>query len=152
MPKGIFNPYQKPKKNFVSPTGAKPFNTEFQEASGGTIRLDGDSYILELAGADLKEVPSRLGALIYDVTQLEGCKDELARYGIRLHLPQEKLDLSPEELIDTVILKTDAGFLQVHIEDFSSEVGIYRRIAHALYCLPIRNILKKHRARIIVRG
>jgi len=154
MPKGIFNPFKEKveKKDFQSASDfSSPFDTEFGETPLGNIKLDGDSHVLELKELELKDVPKRLGDLLKDV--LTEHRDVMLRHGIDLRPPGETLQLEKNEMS----LPTPAGSLCVTVSEpdlgdkAKIEVEIFRRVACALREVP-RNLLVKHKARLIVRA
>jgi len=156
MPKGVFNPYRpkKPKKDFRSPTDNRnPYDTEFGEPVSGNIKLDGDSHILELKQLEIEDIPSRLGDLIDDV--IKSHRDVLLRHGIEL-VPADRYAQIAQ---NTVCLPTPKGYITAQLQNETAEsmnkpkveVEVFRRLAHALREVP-REILKKHKARIIVRA
>jgi hypothetical protein len=141
MATGIFNPYVE-KKEPPQPGGA-------EEVIPGDIRLDGDSYVLELQQVDVKDIPARLGALLTDV--MVDHRHVLVRHGIDILPRGETRQLEENE----VSLPTPAGHLCVYIGDpeddtVKTEVKVFRRIACALREVP-RKILVKNRAKILER-
>jgi len=154
MPKGVFNPFKETieKKDFQSAADFNsPFDTEFEEPPLGNIKLDGDSHVLELKNLELKDVPKRLGELLQDV--LKDHRNVMLRHGIDLLPPGKTRPLEKGEMT----LPTPAGSLCVTVsepdlEDKAKiEVEIFRRVACALREIP-RNLLAKHKARLIVRA
>ena len=148
MPKGIFNPFQDPKPNFVSPTGDKPLNTEYTEEGPGSVRLDGDSYVLELESTELKDVPDRIAALVSDIQAIPELGRELNDRGVSVH---PGIDVSTMDITGS-FFKTSHGILVIEEPTDENEVLIYRRLGYALAELPIANVLKKHRAKLVIRG
>ncbi len=157
MPKGIFNPFveKKPKKDFQASTDhKKPFDTEFGTPLPGNIKLDGDSHVLELQQIELEDIAIRLGTLVKDLTRKH--RSVLLRHGIDL-IQEGSRPLEPGE----VSLPTPEGHLCVFIADESAhddpkrnaktEVEVFRRLARAFQEVP-REILAKHKARVIVRA
>lgn len=132
---GVFNPYQEPpeKKKEGPPPDA-------------SIRLDGDSYILEFQNVRLNEIPSRLGNLIHDVREKH--LSHMVRNGIELYPLKEIFNLEKDELV----LPTPKGHLVVYVGEGGKEVDAYRRVAFALRGLPIADIMNKYQARIIARS
>lgn len=154
MPKGIFNPYKEKveKKNFQAAVDFdNPYDTEFGTAPLGNIKLDGDSHVLELKEIELKDVPTRLGALIKDV--IEQHREVLIRHSIDLLPPEGTRLLKSNE----VSLPTPSGHICVSIignlneNQPKIEVEVFRRVACALREVP-RSLLAKHKARLIVRA
>lgn len=130
---GIFNPYQQPKPK------------KKKEPLLASVRLDGDSYILEFFNVALKGIPERLGDLIHDI-QLK-YHSQLIQNGIDLHPTNESFTLEEGELS----LPTPKGHLTVYVGTNGKEVDAYRRIGYALCRLPIEDILTKHNTKIITR-
>ncbi len=157
MPRGVFNPFvtKKPKKNFQSPTDHKnPYDTEFGDAPPvGDIKLDGDSFVLELKNLDIDNVAQRLGELLNDAIQTH--RDVLARHGIDL-IPK---GVTREIEVGEVSLPTPHGAICVFVASFEEnkedqakiEIEVFRRIACAFREIP-REILERHNARVIVRA
>ncbi len=154
MSKGIFNPYKEKvvKKDFNAASNfANPQDTEFGEVPVGNIKLDGDSHVLELKEAELKDVPGRLGSLLKDV--MEQHREVLIRHGIDILPRGDTRQLESNE----VSLPTPAGHICVIISEASiedktkTEVEVFRRVACALREVP-RNLLVIHKARLIVRA
>jgi hypothetical protein len=155
MPKGIFNPFKGPepeKKNFIAATDPNnPYNTEYSAAPKSTIRLDGDSYVLQFDQIELEELHTRIEALLGDV--LKKHEPELNAAGVyytyknntSLNLPTP---LAPGELR----LETPNGYLTIYAGENGKEVECFRRLAYALYPLPIKDILAKHHAKVYRRG
>jgi hypothetical protein len=150
MTKGIFNPFKKPgtpKQDFVSPTDAKnPLNTEYQEPPKSTIRLDGDSYVLQLNDLELEEVNERLELILKTVAKQYA--RELQSAGVSFIVKPQKPDLTSGQLK----LETPTGYVIVYAGDQGKEVDCFRRLAYALYTLPIKELLAKHKARVYKRG
>lgn len=153
MPKGVFNPYvkKKPKKKFQAPTDHKnPYDTEFGTPRLGNIKLDGDSYVLELQELDVANIAARLGELLDD--SVKNHRSILLRHGIDLLPLQDTRALEQGE----VSLPTPKGHLCVYVSEENlkdkskTEVEVFRRIACAFREIP-REILAKHKARVIVR-
>lgn len=152
MAKGVFNPFAPPeekKQDFRSALDNNPLDTEFGQIEKPGVRLDGDSFILELKETELKEVPTRLGSLIKDVASKHSA--QLLRMGINL-IPNGTTYQT--EATDAV-LATPQGKLHVHIGDKEetedTEVASFRRIAYALHQINVPDILEKHKAKLIVR-
>ena len=157
MPRGIFNPYveKKPKKNFQSPTDPKnPFDTEFRDAPPvGDIKLDGDSYVLELRNLDSDHIAQRLGELISDAVTTH--REVLVRHGIDI-IPK---GVTREIEHGEVSLPTPHGAICVFVSTYDEnkedqtkiEIEVFRRIACAFREIP-REILERHKARVIVRA
>lgn len=141
MPTGVFNPFEQKKK--------PPTKTEEQQELGD-IRLDGDSYILELRQVARDGLVVRLGHLIH--TLMRTHRSTLLRHGIELRKEGDKAKLEENE----VGLKTPAGHICVYIEPNPSdtkadiEVKVFRRIACALHSIP-RKVLEANNARVIER-
>jgi len=151
MTKGIFNPFRKPgapKKNFVGATDPKnPRDTEYREETPkSTIRLDGDSYALQFNNIEMEELHMRLEALLCDV--IKDHRAALTAAGVSYVPKPETPELSPGELR----LETPKGFIVVYAGEGGKEVDCFRRLAYALYGLPVRDILAKHQARVYKRG
>jgi hypothetical protein len=149
--KGIFNPFQKPgapKKNFVGATDPKnPRDTEYQEDTPkSTIRLDGDSYVLQFNNVEVEELHKRLESLLRDVAKEHSAA--LTSAGVSFLAKPATPELSPGELR----LETPMGFIVVYAGEDGKEVDCFRRLAYALYGLPIKDLLAKHRARVYKRG
>jgi hypothetical protein len=151
---GIFNPYKikVPKKDFQSPIdGENPYDTEYGEAKLGNIKLDGDSYVLELQELDAEGIAGRLGELLKTVS--EEHKDTLLRHGIELIPTNSTRQLEEGE----VSLPTPDGNIYLFVSpdavgnNNQTEVDAFRRITGALKEVP-RELLVKHKARIIVRA
>jgi hypothetical protein len=148
VPKGIFNPYKKPeekKKNFKSPMGENPYDTEYGKREEN-IRLDGDSYILEFKNVQFEEIPGKLVNLIKDV--LKNDQGYLRSQGINLISKDEKYQISAEE----IILPTQEGQLCVYVGAGGTEIEAFRRIGYALHQLSVPDILKKHHVKLIARA
>ncbi len=147
MTTGVFNPYvAKKKKKKPPPT----FGNPAEEIILGNIRLDGDSYVLELQHADLKDIPARLGALLKDVSKDHG--HILVRHGIDILPPGHTRQLEAGE----VSLPTPDGHICVFIGEHDSnqreaEIQVFRRLACALREVP-RTILVKNQAKILERA
>ena len=151
MAKGIFNPFKAPdppKKPFVSSTDPlHPLNTEYNAPTKGTIRLDGDSYVLQFNNIDLEELRDRLEALIKDIIRANHT-DRLAYEGVSFHDYPDVPVLTDGQLR----LKTPTGHLVIYAGEHGKEVDCFRRLAYALYNLPIKDILDKHNAKVYKRG
>jgi len=148
---GIFNPYAEKKpppkrKNLTLDRGISLAEEMGMTEPESSIRLDGGSFILELRQLDLKDVPGRLGNLLKDVIQEHPA--HMSDRGIQLVPRKEQFNANEDELV----LPTPTGHLIVYVGSEMNEDAAYRRIAHALMHLPIKNILAKHQARIIVRS
>jgi hypothetical protein len=147
---GIFNPFLKPeerKKNFIGATDpTTPLDTEYETAPKSTIRLDGDSYVLQLNQTDIEEINTRLEALLKDVAKEH--EAALIVAGVSFISKPENPTLSPGQLS----LETPTGFVVVYAGEGGKEVDCFRRLAYALYLLPIKDILAKHNARVYKRG
>lgn len=147
---GVFNPFQKqgpPKKNFIGATDAhNPLNTEYEEPPKSTIRLDGDSYVLQLNNTDFKEINNRLEFLLKDIAKSHA--SALSDAGVSFVPKPNKPELSTGQLC----LETSTGFVVVYAGEGGKEVDCFRRLAYALYLLPIKDILDKHDARVYRRG
>lgn len=130
-PKGIHNPFEKPKKEFRTFFDDPPPDTESELRIPPTILLDGDSYALKFVDATFEDIQDRLYALLYDVNleQKQGLQD----HGIYINQPRTEL----------LTLKTKGGTISVHTSS-DDEVEVFRRIAYALKKLPVQKILKKH--------
>ena len=142
MATGIFNPYVEKKK--------PPVPGDLEKVIPGDIRLDGDSYILELQQVDVKDLPARLGALLKDV--MVDYSHVLMRHGIDILPRGETRQLEENE----VALPTPEGHICVYVgksEDgpVNTEVKVFRRIACALREVP-RKILVKNKAKVLERG
>jgi hypothetical protein len=149
--KGIFNPFQKPgapKKNFVGATDPKnPRDTEYQEETPkSTIRLDGDSYVLQFNNVEVEELHKRLEALLQDVAKVH--RSALTAAGVSF-IPKPAV---PELTQGQLRLETPLGFIIVYAGEDGKEVDCFRRLAYALYSLPIKDLLAKHHARVYKRG
>ena len=149
---GVFNPFATPKEiqeERGSATAEEPFNTEWEPVPKPTIRLDGDSYALELRELELDDVPQRLGSLFKEVQ--EHYKEDLQRHGITLS--ETKIDALEKPGI--VTLDTPEGYLHVFVGTLSpesdTEVAAFRRMAYALGHTNVPTILKEHKAKVIVR-
>jgi len=142
MATGVFNPYIEKKK--------QPEPGDSEEIIPGDIRLDGDSYVLELRQVDQKDLPARLGALLRDV--MMDHSHVLMRHGIDILPRGETRQLEENE----VSLPTPAGHICVYVGDVkddpvNTEIKVFRRIACALREVP-RKILAKNRAKVLERG
>jgi hypothetical protein len=137
MADGIFNPYIEKKKK-ERPKYVDPILSE-AGTPGTKVRLDGDSYVLELKETELDAVPERLAQIIRDVDP-----DHLVRHHVAL--TQEK----PEEKDDVMVLPTSLGFLSVYVGEGGTEVDVFRRLGNAFY--GFKDVLDKHRTRVIVRA
>jgi len=152
MPSGIFNPFKKPgppKKDFVGATDPKnPLNTEYEDSPKSTIRLDGDSYVLQLDNIDMEEVNTRLEAIIRDLWSNPAYQERLVANGVRFAKKPELPELNPGEMR----LETPRGYILVYAGDNGKEVDCFRRLAYTLYLLPIKELLAKHKAKAYKRG
>lgn len=150
MPSGIFNPFkkqEKPKQNYVGATDPKnPRDTEYADPPKSTIRLDGDSYVLQLNEVELEEVNARLEALLRDVAKEHS--NVLSDAGVSFHTKPQIPELRTGEMR----LETPAGFIVVYAGEGGKEVDCFRRLAYALYGLPINELLARHKARVYKRG
>lgn len=147
MTTGIFNPYveKKPKKYERAPTDEEMYSEEYGGPAKDDVKLDGNSYILELKEADLEDVPGRLGELLYGVMQEHPA--HMLQHGINLTPLDAALKVEDNELS----LPTPSGHISVYVDKEKDETEVWRRVAHALHLLPNNQILVKHKARIIVR-
>ena len=150
MNSGIFDPY-KPKKikkpNFKPEDRYSDGDTDTQ-MSESSVRLDGQSYILEFTGIPLDEVPNKLGRLLYDVIQNENHKKMLIQNGIQLI--QTPTVPNPQETTE-LTLNTSSGYISVYVCNEKNETEVFRRLAWAFSNLGIKSLLTKHKVRIIVR-
>jgi len=149
---GIFNPFKKPgkpKQDYVSSTDPKnPRDTEYTEMPKGSIRLDGDSYVLQINNVTLEELTLRLELLLQAVSNIHS--KELQTAGVFFYSKPYKPTLQDDQLL----LETPNGYIVIYaqLEESRKEVDCYRRLAYALYSLPIQNILVKHNAKVYKRG
>jgi len=140
MATGIFNPFAPAKK---------PEQKQKDEPLGD-IRLDGDSYVLELQRITMDGVPERLGTLLKTIMKTH--RATLLRHGIDLRNDGGEQALEENE----VGLQTPAGHICVYVpndpedKQTSTEVKVFRRIACALREIP-RKILEDNNARVIER-
>ncbi len=143
MPKGVFNPFAEKKKH-------RPMGKAL-EAPLGDIKLDGDSYVLELKQLDVEDIPVRLGELLHDV--MLNHKEVLVRHGIDILSRGDSRHLEENE----VSLPTPVGHICVYVgapetdKPSATEVKVFRRIACALREVP-RNLLIKHKVSILERA
>lgn len=148
MTKGIFNPFRKPppdKKNFQSPIGKEPYDTEYG-APEENIRLDGDSFVIEFQNTKLEDIPSKLANIISSVIQEH--REFLNDYGIDLRPKSEQRPLEDGELV----LPTQAGQLYVYVGLEGTQIEAFRRIGYVLHKLPVSDILKNNRVKVIARA
>ncbi len=137
MADGVFNPYAEEKKEekstyvdpLLSETGLPPTK----------VRLDGDSYVLELQGTELENVPERLAQIIQALEP-----EHLRRHKVAL------LAAKPNEDKDTMVLPTPRGFLSVYVGEGGTEIDVFRRLGNAFY--GFNAILKQHHTKVIVRA
>jgi hypothetical protein len=149
--KGIFNPFQKPgapKKSFVGATDPKnPRDTEYQdEPPKSTIRLDGDSYVLQFNDIELEDLNKRLETLLQEVSREHA--PALTDAGV-MFVPKPNI---PELSEGQLRLETPRGYVVVYAGENGKEVDCFRRLAYALYGLPIKDILDRHNAKVYKRG
>jgi hypothetical protein len=148
---GIFNPFLTPnerkKKKFVGATDpVNPRDTEYKEPPKSTIRLDGDSYVLQINDVEFEELNARLEFLLKEVAQQHGAA--LTRAGVSFIDKPNR----PELIEGQLSLETPTGFIIVYAGENGKEVDCFRRLAYALYLLPIKDILDKHNSRVYKRG
>lgn len=147
---GIFNPFISPserKKKFVGATDPQtPRDTEYKEPPKSTIRLDGDSYVLQINNVEMEELNTRLELLLKDVAQRHGVA--LTDAGVSFITKPKRPTLIEGQLS----LETPTGFIVVYAGENGKEVDCFRRLAYALYLLPIKDILDKHNSRVYKRG
>jgi len=136
MAKGIFNPYVEKKKKKSKPVD--PLLEELGKAET-SVRLDGDSYVLELGKTELEQVPARLAGIVQDFEP-----DHLSRH--RVSLTKDK----PGGDKETVVLPTPEGYLSVYVGEGGTEVDAFRRLGRAFY--GFQDVLDKHHTRVIVRA
>lgn len=151
MVKGIFNPFNRPgtpKKNFVGATDPKnPLDTEYRDdVPKSNIRLDGDSYVLQINNVEMEELHTRLELLVREVAREHGAA--LAAAGVSYVDKSATMELRPGEQR----LETPMGFIIVYAGEDGKEVDCFRRLAYALYGLPIKDILDKYHASVYKRG
>ena len=151
MAKGIFNPFRKPeapKKDFIGATDPRnPYDTEYNtDTSKSTIRLDGDSYVLQFNNVEMEELHSRLELLLKDV--IKDHEDALAANGVSF-IPKPQY---PELTEGQLRLETPTGFVVVYAGENGKEVDCFRRLAYSLYLLPIKDILVRNKAKVYKRG
>lgn len=148
---GIFNPYEKQtktkKKNFLSPMDpTTPLDTEQPPPANNSIRLDGDSYVLQFNNAVLDDINNRLELLLKDVVKEHA--DALEDAGVAFIAKPLQPELTPGQLQ----LETSTGYIVVYAGEGGKEVDCFRRLAYALYLLPIKDLLVKHNAKVYKRG
>jgi hypothetical protein len=148
---GVFNPYDRDrtakKKKFLSPMDPmNPADTEQAPRPKNSIRLDGDSYILQFDDAELDEINERLEVLLKDVVKEHAVA--LSDAGVSFMVKPQKPTLVSGQLQ----LETNTGYIIVYAGEGGKEVDCFRRLAYALYLLPIKNILAKHSAKVYKRG
>jgi len=147
MPKkvpGIFNPFAKKKKPKKNP---KSSLEEVNEAEGiyvpPSVTLDGDSYGITFIGLDdPKDAASKLVKLIVEINKTH--PEELNRRGIYVNKKCE-----PDELL----LKDGDESITVYVgNDTQTEIPAYRRIAHTLLSIPVRELLVENQVSLYERG
>jgi len=149
MPKGIFNPYAAPKKEFRPSVGDNPWNTEYSEKPQTDIRLDGGKCAVVFKQTTRDELTERIGQFMEDVSRKH--KRELAASGILLGDP----DSYPAwkqyaELAGACVqLPTPKGVLRI-CTNKEDEDEAFRRLGRALLGLGIQQLLDKHQVQIIV--
>jgi hypothetical protein len=147
---GIFNPFVKPserRKDFIGSTDPRtPLDTEYATAPKSTVRLDGDSYVLQLNQTEIEDINTRLEALLKDVARTHATA--LTDAGVSFLAKPENPTLLPGQLS----LETPTGFVIVYAGEGGKEVDCFRRLAYALYLLPVKDILARHNARVYKRG
>lgn len=147
---GIFNPFKTPnerKQDFISPLDAKhPLDTEYVSPPKSTIRLDGDSYVLQFNDIEMEDLHTRLEKLLKDVAKKHAVA--LSQAGVSFVSKPNEPELSSGQLR----LETPTGFIVVYAGDDGKEVDCFRRLAYALYLLPIKDLLDVHNARVYRRG
>lgn len=128
MGKGVFNPFAAPKEDFVSPIGNDPLNTELEEVVIPSVRLDGDSFVLEFQDAELENVPDRLGALISELMSHPDARKDLVRDGVDMYPRGSTRKVDDGEMV----LPTPHGYLSVFVGDERTEVTVFR-VSHMLF-------------------
>jgi len=146
-PTGIVDPFEKPPKKKKKPLHS-PYDDPYGLASEEkylrqppSIDLDGDSYVIRfLDGNPTKEeLTTKLTTLLYRVN--EKYKDHLEQHGIWVGFV----------ISDTMTLKSSSGVISVYSTE-KTEIDVFRRIGHALWTLPDKQILKQQKTKIIKRG
>ena len=147
LSKGIFDPFTKPrsKKKKKNPRMSTLEETNLEEGIfiPPSVTLDGDSYGLIIVGTSKPEkAAKRVVDIIYAVNSEH--QDDLNMHGIFVEKPAEE---------DEVILKAGNKYITVYVEPGTQdEVPLYRRIAHTLLRLPVRDILDHHKTKVYERG
>lgn len=153
MSRGIFNPFKPrnaaPKKDFLGATDPRtPLNTEYEEFPKSSIRLDGDSYILQFNKVEMPELHQRLETLLKDIVKNPANREQLANNGVSFIEKPNTPVLTDGQLQ----LETPTGYVVVYGGASAKEVDCFRRLAYALYVLPIKDILEKNNATVYRRG
>ncbi len=150
-PNGIFDPFKKeeeevPKQDFISVFEKEPLDTESNlRHEKPSVTLDGDTYALKFDYADLEIAKERLIKLFYAVNKQH--PGVLSQNGI--FVSTDTLDSRPDSLQFT----NEHGTVQVYIgDDFpGDESTVFRRLAHVLRRLPVKQILDEYHVQVIER-
>jgi hypothetical protein len=108
--------------------------------------LDGDSYVLQFNNIEMEELHTRLEALLKDIAKKHALA--LSQAGVSFVSKPHTPELFPGQLR----LETPSGFIIVYAGEDGKEVDCFRRLAYALYLLPIKDLLVVHDARVYKRG
>jgi hypothetical protein len=148
MSTGIHNPFapkKSVKKKKIDKISIGDVDTEQTSTYiPPTVQLDGGSFVLVMVNVDtIEKATNRLMDLMYQVAAKHSA--DLHRRGICVgpHLVRE----------DEKAITLGGRQLTVYApENNVDEEIIYRRIAHALICLPISDILKHNNVQVYERG
>lgn len=149
MTTGIHNPFappepRKPKEKKIDKFEIGHDTQEREQIAPPSVELDGKSYVLVFYGIEtIQEAATKLMSLLYEVAKTN--RPYLERFGIYVgpRIVKE----------DERALTLGGRQLTVYApEDCHSEEAIYRRVAHALLGLPVRDMLKRFNARVFERG
>ena len=150
QPTGVFNPIKETEEPKPDP---RPWTRDAPpepatESRG--VRLDGDSFSIAFGSLDeddgTEEIAERLAKLLCDVNAK--FRAELRECGIKVLSPTIAYVTEPGEMA----LRSKTAVLVVATGATQDEASAFRVIGHALHALPIKEILKKHNAKLHVRG
>jgi hypothetical protein len=149
MATGIHDPFappepRKPKEKKISKYEIGQDTHDGRKVVPPSVELDGRSYVLVFHGVDnLPDAANKLMSLMYEVAKKH--KVYLAMLGIHVGLRVVK--------DDERALTIGSKQLTVYApEDCHHEEAIYRRVAHALLGMQVKDILKQFDARVFERG
>lgn len=153
MTDGIFNPYAKKKKNFISPiNNDNPLETELAIKEEPSVTLQTGKVSIKLNIDNVDGIGNKIGELINELQVKH--PEHLLQYGVNLIPLKSTYQCDKDE----VILKTKYGYVSVFIGNINTDKKdddtdkAFQRIGYMLYMLNNPILLQKLGVSVIMKG